>query len=122
MSGQGVVELRIQEKHVVMDNGILQVTISKPDGMITGICYNGIKNLLETHNEESHRGYRLLTSVVESCVETVLSSIWETLSSILDCTNSSIYWTHSSTYVPSDRHKPCRGSTPPNKKLAAIKI
>ncbi|XP_019057347.1 PREDICTED: uncharacterized protein LOC109116423 isoform X2 [Tarenaya hassleriana] len=56
MSGQGVVELRIQEKHVVMDNGILQVTISKPDGMITGICYNGIKNLLETHNEESHRG------------------------------------------------------------------
>ena len=40
-----------------MDNGILQVTISKPDGIVTGICYNGIDNLLEVLNEEENRGY-----------------------------------------------------------------
>lgn len=42
---------------VVMDNGILQVTLSKPDGIVTGICYNGIDNLLEVLNEEENRGY-----------------------------------------------------------------
>ncbi|GER47816.1 rhamnogalacturonate lyase family protein [Striga asiatica] len=40
-----------------MDNGILRVTLSKPDGIVTGIKYNGIDNLLEIANEESNRGY-----------------------------------------------------------------
>ncbi|KAG6648678.1 hypothetical protein I3843_07G160200 [Carya illinoinensis] len=40
-----------------MDNGILQVNISNPEGMVTGIEYNGIDNLLEILNEESNRGY-----------------------------------------------------------------
>lgn len=40
-----------------MDNGVLQLTISKPEGAITGIRYNGVDNLLETLNEESNRGY-----------------------------------------------------------------
>lgn len=40
-----------------MDNGILQVTISNPEGMVTGIEYNGIDNLLQVLNEESNRGY-----------------------------------------------------------------
>ena len=41
---------------VVMDNGIARVTLSKPDGIVTGIEYNGIDNLLEVLNEESNRG------------------------------------------------------------------
>lgn len=45
---------------VIMDNGILQVTLSKPGGIITGIQYNGIDNLLEIQNKESDRGYILL--------------------------------------------------------------
>lgn len=56
MSPHGV-NLRIQDHHVVMDNGVLQVTLSKPDGIVTGIRYNGISNLLEVLNEESNRGY-----------------------------------------------------------------
>ncbi|KAL3504973.1 hypothetical protein ACH5RR_034814 [Cinchona calisaya] len=51
------VRLSIQDRYVVMDNGLLQVTLSNPDGIVTGICYNGIDNLLEVLNAESNRGY-----------------------------------------------------------------
>ncbi|KAL3845757.1 hypothetical protein ACJIZ3_003160 [Penstemon smallii] len=52
--------LHVQDRHVVMDNGILKVTLSKPDGIVTGIRYNGIGNLLEIVNEESNRGFVML--------------------------------------------------------------
>ncbi|XP_077215008.1 uncharacterized protein LOC143849729 [Tasmannia lanceolata] len=51
------VHLKVQEKHVVIDNGILQMTLSNPEGIVTGIQYNGIDNLLEVLNEEVNRGY-----------------------------------------------------------------
>ncbi|KAK8465675.1 hypothetical protein PHAVU_009G144850 [Phaseolus vulgaris] len=56
MSGPGV-RLHIQDHHVVMDNGIVQVTLSNPGGIVTGIRYNGVDNLLEVLNKESNRGY-----------------------------------------------------------------
>lgn len=40
-----------------MDNGIVQVTLSNPEGIVTGIQYNGLDNLLEVQNQESDRGY-----------------------------------------------------------------
>ncbi|TXG60053.1 hypothetical protein EZV62_014626 [Acer yangbiense] len=45
------------QREVTMDNGIVQVTLSSPDGFVTGIKYNGIDNVLETKNAEDNRGY-----------------------------------------------------------------
>ncbi|XP_041018457.1 probable rhamnogalacturonate lyase B [Juglans microcarpa x Juglans regia] len=56
MSTRGV-QLHIRDRYVVMDNGIVQVTLSNPDGIVTGIRYNGVDNLLEVLNKESNRGY-----------------------------------------------------------------
>ncbi|XP_059281603.1 probable rhamnogalacturonate lyase B [Lycium ferocissimum] len=52
------VQLRLHDDHhVVMDNGTLQVTLLVPDGIVTGITYNGVDNLLEVLNDEQNRGY-----------------------------------------------------------------
>uniref|UniRef100_A0A2P2JXG1 Putative rhamnogalacturonate lyase B isoform X2 n=1 Tax=Rhizophora mucronata TaxID=61149 RepID=A0A2P2JXG1_RHIMU len=44
-------------QRVVIDNGIVQVTLSRPDGDVTGIKYKGIDNVLETLNKDNNRGY-----------------------------------------------------------------
>lgn len=43
-----------------MENGILQLTISKPAGHVTGIKCYGIDNLVEVRNKEDNRGYMTL--------------------------------------------------------------
>ncbi|CAN4092308.1 unnamed protein product [Withania somnifera] len=57
MTAPGVQLHLPDDHHVVMDNGILQVTLSVPDGIVTGIKYNGVDNLLEILNDETNRGY-----------------------------------------------------------------
>lgn len=57
MASGGGVQLEIKDDLVTMDNGILRVTISKPDGIVTNIEFNGIKNLLEERNSLVDRGY-----------------------------------------------------------------
>ncbi|KAJ8644111.1 hypothetical protein MRB53_005859 [Persea americana] len=42
---------------VIMENGILKLTMSQPDGALTGIQYGGMKNLLDTKLTQSQRGY-----------------------------------------------------------------
>ncbi|KAI4328110.1 hypothetical protein L6164_020494 [Bauhinia variegata] len=43
-------------QQVVIDNGIVRVTLSKPEGYVLGISYKGIDNVLEP-NEDNNRGY-----------------------------------------------------------------
>ncbi|XP_060199110.1 probable rhamnogalacturonate lyase B isoform X2 [Lycium barbarum] len=57
MTATGVQLHLPDDHHVVLDNGILQVTLSVPDGIVTGITYNGVNNLLEVLNDETNRGY-----------------------------------------------------------------
>ncbi|KAJ6693343.1 hypothetical protein OIU85_004141 [Salix viminalis] len=54
-SSPGRVEIHTDDDHVVIDNGIVQLTLSKPDGLVRGVRYNGIDNLLE--NLLHYRGY-----------------------------------------------------------------
>ncbi|KAG9440126.1 hypothetical protein H6P81_020291 [Aristolochia fimbriata] len=49
--------LKTYSKHVEIDNGIVKLTLSRPDGMVTGISYKGLDNLLEVRNREINRGY-----------------------------------------------------------------
>lgn len=43
---------------VVIDNGILKVTISNPGGIVTGIQYKNVDNLLQADEDDQiHRGY-----------------------------------------------------------------
>ncbi|KAK2975649.1 hypothetical protein RJ640_000674 [Escallonia rubra] len=48
---------RVDNDHVVMDNGLLNVTLSTPTGFVTAIQFNGMYNVLEYRNKESKRGY-----------------------------------------------------------------
>ncbi|KAI5077487.1 hypothetical protein GOP47_0007311 [Adiantum capillus-veneris] len=48
----------IENRHyVILDNGIVRVTLSKPAGIVTGIKFGGLDNLLEIANKEKNRGY-----------------------------------------------------------------
>ncbi|PIA55234.1 hypothetical protein AQUCO_00800159v1 [Aquilegia coerulea] len=51
------VKLEVGDDYVVIDNGLVRVTLSNPRGSVTRIQYNNVDNLLETHNEEENRGY-----------------------------------------------------------------
>lgn len=42
---------------VEIKNGIFELTLSNPDGIVTGVRYNGVDNLMEILNKEDNRGY-----------------------------------------------------------------
>ncbi|KAG8383630.1 hypothetical protein BUALT_Bualt04G0034000 [Buddleja alternifolia] len=50
------VHLIQQNQHVVMSNGIVNVTLTVPDGNVASVTYKGSDNLLETQNLEDNRG------------------------------------------------------------------
>ncbi|XP_021646098.2 probable rhamnogalacturonate lyase B isoform X2 [Hevea brasiliensis] len=46
-----------QGPYVLLDNGLVRLTILKPQGYLTGIKYGGLDNLLDLKSSESSRGY-----------------------------------------------------------------
>ena len=44
---------------MVIDNGLVEVTIENPSGYLTGIKYKGLDNVLESSNHNSNKGYAL---------------------------------------------------------------
>ncbi|EEC84000.1 hypothetical protein OsI_30178 [Oryza sativa Indica Group] len=51
------VSVMVSDRYVEIKNGIFEVTLSNPDGIVTGVRYNGVDNLMEILNKEDKRGY-----------------------------------------------------------------
>lgn len=51
-----VIHVFYNSLQVILDNGLLKVTISNPQGYVTGIKYAGMDNLLDVKSSESKRG------------------------------------------------------------------
>nr|XP_027089915.1 probable rhamnogalacturonate lyase B isoform X4 [Coffea arabica] len=56
MAATGV-QLHIEADHAVIDNGIVKVTLSNPGGLLRGIEYGGIDNVLELNNQDLNGGF-----------------------------------------------------------------
>ncbi|KAF1002549.1 hypothetical protein AG4045_001550 [Apium graveolens] len=50
-------QLHKWDDYVVVDNGIVNITFSTPEGMVIAIQYNGVDNILEQNDRERDRGY-----------------------------------------------------------------
>ncbi|KAJ7943764.1 Rhamnogalacturonate lyase [Quillaja saponaria] len=58
LSSEFAVKLHVEnDEQVVIENGLVRVILSIPDGDVLGIGYNGIDNVLESSNEGYDRGY-----------------------------------------------------------------
>uniref|UniRef100_A0A804HSV4 rhamnogalacturonan endolyase n=1 Tax=Musa acuminata subsp. malaccensis TaxID=214687 RepID=A0A804HSV4_MUSAM len=53
----GGVTVHVEREYVVLDNGIVQLTLSNPGGFVTGVKYHGLDNVMEVNNREDNRGY-----------------------------------------------------------------
>ncbi|KAK3124067.1 hypothetical protein QOZ80_8AG0639980 [Eleusine coracana subsp. coracana] len=51
------VTVKVSNRYVEIKNGIFELTLSNPDGIVTGVRYNGVDNLMEILNKEDNRGY-----------------------------------------------------------------
>lgn len=48
---------------VVLGNGLVQLTISNPQGLLTGVKYGGMDNVLDIKSDEYNRGWGTQTKI-----------------------------------------------------------
>lgn len=48
---------KLHASQVVLTNGLVNLTLTIPGGMVSGVTYKGSDNLLDTRNKEDNRGY-----------------------------------------------------------------
>ena len=53
---------------VLIKNDFFELTLSNPDGIVTGVRYNGVDNLMEILNKEDNRGYRFFSASIVSVI------------------------------------------------------
>ena len=60
---------------VLIKNDIFELTLSNPDGIVTGVRYNGVDNLMEILNKEDNRGYRFFSASIVSVISYFSSNL-----------------------------------------------
>ncbi|CAN1850876.1 Rhamnogalacturonate lyase [Linum perenne] len=53
----GGVKVTSDDAHVTIDNGLMQLTLTNPGGILAKLSYQGQNNLLETHEPKIYGGY-----------------------------------------------------------------
>ncbi|KAI3855351.1 hypothetical protein MKW92_001815 [Papaver armeniacum] len=57
LSMHSALQLQIQDNYVTIDNDVMRLTLSKPEGNVMEIQYNGVDNVLEVRNQVDNTGY-----------------------------------------------------------------
>ena len=60
---------------VLIKNDFFELTLSNPDGIVTGVRYNGVDNLMEILNKEDNRGYRFFSASIVSVISYFSSNL-----------------------------------------------